>query len=88
MPRRKQPTHMYSVSVSFYADEQTRERVERGEKPIIRITTELVYNGTSESRAMASLYRTARAATQNPLGYAVLMEKDGKVIIRAILSHH
>lgn len=86
MPRKRAPTHLYSVSVSFFLDEHAKERFERRES--IQIMTELVYNGTSERQAIASLYRTARAAMTNPLAYAVLMEQDGKVVVRARIEHH
>lgn len=85
MPVKKQLMHWYSVFVLAYVDEATRARVERGEEVITQpelITAQSFYLGPSRALAERNFSRAALAAMNNPLAYAVVMERDHQVIIR------
>ncbi len=91
MPRKKPPTHIYGVYITFYADETIKERVERGEEFIIspeQVTTQLVYLGSSRSVAVNSFFRAAQAAMNNPLADTVKVEMGDEVLIRVRIEHH
>jgi hypothetical protein len=85
MPAKKQPTYWYSVSVLAYIDEATRVRVERGEELITQpeqITAQSFYMGPSRAQAERNFSRAALSAMNNPLAYAVVMQRGHQVIIR------
>jgi hypothetical protein len=86
MPARKrQPIHWYSVYVVAYVDEATRARVARGEEDITQpgqITAQSFYMGTRKQQADYAFTRAALAAMNNPLAYAVVMERDHQTLIR------
>lgn len=68
-----------------YVDEATRARIERGEEFVTQpeqLTSTSFYLGTSQAQAERSFSRTALAAMNTPLAYAVVMQRDLEVIIR------
>ena len=91
MPRKRSPGHWYSVYVVAYVDEATKAKVERGEEYITQpeqLNTSSFYFGTSQAQAERSFSRAALAAMNNPLAYAVVMQRDLKVIIRLRVERH
>ncbi len=92
MPRKKEEAlHWYGVYMVAYADEATKQRVERGEEDITQpaqITAQSFYMGTSKQKANAAISRAVLATVKNPLAYAVVMEQDHQTIIRVRVERH
>jgi hypothetical protein len=85
MPTKKRPGHSYSVYVGLYADEATKQRVERLEedfKELGRILAQSFYFGRSQAQAERAFSRACLVAMQNPLAFEVVMQRDSHTIIR------
>ena len=83
--KKKQPNHWYTVHVVAYKDEETRARVARGVEVITQpaqITVQSFYMGFRKQQADTAFTRAALAAMNNPLAYAVTMDKDHQALIR------
>jgi hypothetical protein len=89
MPRRKQPTHLYSVFVTYYASAEIKARVEARQAVLqpSQVIPEEWYSGTSQSRAAYSFFRAAQAAMKNPLAASLIVWQDREVIIRLTVEH-
>jgi len=85
MPRRRQSYHLYTVMITIYASSDIAQRVRQGVEHITQpeqLSGELAYSGSSEQKAAYALYRAARRAMANPLAIDVVIEQDGKVLVR------
>ena len=91
MPRKKPtgPKPMLTVFLSAYADEEIKERMERGGVFTNQdeIVTSVVYLGTSERAAGYALYRAMEAATTNLLAFEVVIWKGNITIARVRVEH-
>lgn len=90
MPRKRQPGHWYSVYMAAYVDKETKARVERGEEDVTQpgqLDIQNFYTGTSQAQAERSFSRAAIVAYNNPLAYAVVMQRDLQIIVRVKIEH-
>ncbi len=86
MSRARKTTYLYTVTMSTYASEEIKAQYERGERFTAvpsHFITDMLYMGTSETRAGAAFYRGVKKAMGNPLARHVTVWSEGKAIARA-----
>lgn len=81
MPRRSAPVHSYSVYLTSWASNETRETARRPSSPE-QLVTRTVYRGSSERQAAWFFYQAAQAAMTDPLVLSITMRRDGREFLR------
>jgi hypothetical protein len=81
MPRKKQPVHSYSVYLTSWASNETREQARRPSSPE-QLVTRTLYRGSSERQAAWFFYQAAQAAMTDPLALSITMRRDGREFLR------
>ncbi len=90
MPAKRRETHKYDVHVGMYADEATKQRVERLEEDFTqpgRFLAKSFYGDSSKAQAERAFTRACLFAMNNPLAFEVVMQRDDQTLLRIKAEH-
>jgi hypothetical protein len=78
------------VLITFYASEEVKARVERGDEYITgpdQLGLERVYFGRDERQAGLKFYQAVKKAFNMPLAFNVTVWRDNEVVVRVKIDH-